>query len=188
MNLKYMKVSLFEITYKKKWKSSRHSNLLRCTCTSRMDWGWEHFNFFWIIYSFNEDSYPILTHKGAEGHHSQQALQEDAKGVHEVPVWAAPGIRISGRGVGGCRRQLIPRQHAHLNTRHCTTLGGSSVFLKSQTISVSRGGGRNDRQEDDTAMVHNEGSPMSLKSRLLKRRCIVFHTGPRCVAIQLWAN
>ncbi len=33
MNLKYMKVSLFEITYKKKWTFSRHSNLLRCTCT-----------------------------------------------------------------------------------------------------------------------------------------------------------
>ncbi len=32
MNLKYMKVSLFEITYKKKWTFSRHSNLLRCTC------------------------------------------------------------------------------------------------------------------------------------------------------------
>ncbi len=28
MNLKYMKVSLFEITF------SRHSNLLRCTCSS----------------------------------------------------------------------------------------------------------------------------------------------------------
>ncbi len=32
MNLKYMKVSLFEISYKKKWTFSRHSNLLRCTC------------------------------------------------------------------------------------------------------------------------------------------------------------
>ncbi len=32
MNLKYMKASLFEITYKKKWTFSRHSNLLRCTC------------------------------------------------------------------------------------------------------------------------------------------------------------
>ncbi len=38
MNLKYMKVSLFEITYKEKNKTfknktfSRHSNLLRCTC------------------------------------------------------------------------------------------------------------------------------------------------------------
>ncbi len=32
MNLKYMKVSLFEITYKKKITFSRHSNLLRCTC------------------------------------------------------------------------------------------------------------------------------------------------------------
>ncbi len=32
MNLKYMKVSLFEITYKKKWTFSRHSNSLRCTC------------------------------------------------------------------------------------------------------------------------------------------------------------
>ncbi len=32
MNLKYMKVSLFEITYKKKLTFSRHSNLLRCTC------------------------------------------------------------------------------------------------------------------------------------------------------------
>ncbi len=31
MNLKYMKVLLFEITYKKKWTFSRHSNLL-CTC------------------------------------------------------------------------------------------------------------------------------------------------------------
>ncbi len=30
--LKYMKVSLFEITYKKKETFSRHSNLLRCTC------------------------------------------------------------------------------------------------------------------------------------------------------------
>ncbi len=34
MNLKYMKVSLFEITYKKKLTFSRHSNLLRCTCIS----------------------------------------------------------------------------------------------------------------------------------------------------------
>ncbi len=34
MNLKYMKVSLFEITYKKKWTFSRHSNSLRCTCIS----------------------------------------------------------------------------------------------------------------------------------------------------------
>ncbi len=33
MNLKYMKVSLFEITYKKKFTFLRHSNLLRCTCT-----------------------------------------------------------------------------------------------------------------------------------------------------------
>ncbi len=32
MNLKNMKVSLFEITYKKKLTFSRHSNLLRCTC------------------------------------------------------------------------------------------------------------------------------------------------------------
>ncbi len=32
MNLKYMKVSLFEISYKKKWTFSRHYNLLRCTC------------------------------------------------------------------------------------------------------------------------------------------------------------
>ncbi len=32
MNLKYMKVSLFEITYKKKWTFSQHSNSLRCTC------------------------------------------------------------------------------------------------------------------------------------------------------------
>ncbi len=32
MNLKYMKVSLFEITCKKKWTFSRHSNSLRCTC------------------------------------------------------------------------------------------------------------------------------------------------------------
>ncbi len=32
MNLKYMKVSLFEISYKKKTTLSRHSNLLRCTC------------------------------------------------------------------------------------------------------------------------------------------------------------
>ncbi len=30
MNLKYMKVSLFEISYKKKLTFSRHSNLLRC--------------------------------------------------------------------------------------------------------------------------------------------------------------
>ncbi len=29
-----MKVSLFEITYKKKLTFSRHSNLLRCTCNS----------------------------------------------------------------------------------------------------------------------------------------------------------
>ncbi len=28
-----MKVSLFEISYKKKYTFSRHSNLLRCTCT-----------------------------------------------------------------------------------------------------------------------------------------------------------
>ncbi len=34
MNIKYMKVSLFEISYKKKWTFSRHSNLLRCTCIS----------------------------------------------------------------------------------------------------------------------------------------------------------
>ncbi len=34
MNLKYMNVSLFEITYKKKITFSRHSNLLRCTCIS----------------------------------------------------------------------------------------------------------------------------------------------------------
>ncbi len=32
MNLKYMKVSVFEISYKKKWTFSQHSNLLRCTC------------------------------------------------------------------------------------------------------------------------------------------------------------
>ncbi len=32
MNLKYMKVSLFEISYNKKWTFSRHSNSLRCTC------------------------------------------------------------------------------------------------------------------------------------------------------------
>ncbi len=33
MNLQYMKVSLFEISYKKKITFSRHSNLLRCTCS-----------------------------------------------------------------------------------------------------------------------------------------------------------
>ncbi len=33
MNLKYMKVSLFEITYKKKLTFSQHSNSLRCTCS-----------------------------------------------------------------------------------------------------------------------------------------------------------
>ncbi len=32
MSLKYMKVSLFEISYKKNWTFSWHSNLLRCTC------------------------------------------------------------------------------------------------------------------------------------------------------------
>ncbi len=32
MNLKYMKVSLFAINYKKKLTFSRHSNSLRCTC------------------------------------------------------------------------------------------------------------------------------------------------------------
>ncbi len=32
MNLKYMKVSLFEISYKKKNTFSQHSNFLRCTC------------------------------------------------------------------------------------------------------------------------------------------------------------
>ncbi len=32
INLKYMKVSLFEMSYKKKLTFSRHSNLLRCTC------------------------------------------------------------------------------------------------------------------------------------------------------------
>ncbi len=32
MNLKYMKVSLFEISYKNKLTFPRHSNLLRCTC------------------------------------------------------------------------------------------------------------------------------------------------------------
>ncbi len=36
MNLKYMKVSLFEISYKKKFTFSRHSNLLRCTCILAM--------------------------------------------------------------------------------------------------------------------------------------------------------
>ncbi len=36
MNLKYMKVSLFEITYKKKWTFSQHSNLLRCTCIQHL--------------------------------------------------------------------------------------------------------------------------------------------------------
>ncbi len=34
MNLKYMKVSLFEIIYKKKWTFSPESNFLRCTCAS----------------------------------------------------------------------------------------------------------------------------------------------------------
>ncbi len=33
MNLKYMKVSLFEISYKNKWTFSPYSNFLRCTCT-----------------------------------------------------------------------------------------------------------------------------------------------------------
>ncbi len=40
MNLKYMKVSLFEITYKKKWTFSWHSNLLRCTCIVRLQNEW----------------------------------------------------------------------------------------------------------------------------------------------------
>ncbi len=38
MNLKYMKVSLFEISYKKKWTFSQHSNLLRCTCITKPLW------------------------------------------------------------------------------------------------------------------------------------------------------
>ncbi len=33
MNLKYMKVSRFEISYKKKWNFSPYSNFLRCTCS-----------------------------------------------------------------------------------------------------------------------------------------------------------
>ncbi len=33
-----MKVSLFEITYKKKLTFSRHSNLLRCTCSLCDPW------------------------------------------------------------------------------------------------------------------------------------------------------
>ncbi len=32
MNLEYMKVSLFEISYQKKRTISRYSNFLRCTC------------------------------------------------------------------------------------------------------------------------------------------------------------
>lgn len=76
--------------------------------------------------------FTILTHKGAEGHHSQQALQEDAEGVHEVPTGAAPGTGISGWGVGGCRRL-----YTDPNTRHCATLTGSRVFERA-TKSQSR--------------------------------------------------
>lgn len=41
-----------------------------------------------------------LTHEGAEGYHSQQALQEDSEAVHQISVSAAP----AGSGVGGQRR------------------------------------------------------------------------------------
>lgn len=88
-------------------------------------------------FPLHEERCPILTHKGAKGHHCQQALQEDAERVHEVPAGAAPGIRISGWGVGGCRRQLTPRKHTDPNTRHCATLTGSRVF-KRATKSQSR--------------------------------------------------
>ncbi len=37
INIKYMKVSLFEISYRKKWTSLPYSNFLRCTCNSRKD-------------------------------------------------------------------------------------------------------------------------------------------------------
>ncbi len=49
MNLKYMKVSLFEITYKKKITFSRHSNLLRCTCIHFIQIKWWLFIYMYII-------------------------------------------------------------------------------------------------------------------------------------------
>ncbi len=48
MNLKYMKVSLFEIT----WTFSRHSNLLRCTC-----------NFPSVWYRFHSSGQPYIHEK-----------------------------------------------------------------------------------------------------------------------------
>ncbi len=60
MNLKYMKVSLFEISYKKKWTFSRHSNLLRCTC-------------IYLVYT--GISYAVLrSHSCAESTHSHSNL------------------------------------------------------------------------------------------------------------------
>ncbi len=49
MNIKYMKVWLFEISYKKKITFSRHSNLLRCTCIS-LQWSDIKYTSFFSLY------------------------------------------------------------------------------------------------------------------------------------------
>ncbi len=65
MNQKYMKVSLFEITYKKKWTFLRHSNLLRCTCTYRVVLYPSYLQrvFSFIIFIKERDSFKILSEK-----------------------------------------------------------------------------------------------------------------------------
>lgn len=45
----------------------------------------------------------ILTHQDAESHHSQEALQENPKGVHQGTILATPVISARG-GAGGHRR------------------------------------------------------------------------------------
>lgn len=62
-----------------------------------------------------------LTHEGAEGHHPQQALQEDPEAVHQVSVSASLHVRVRGRGVGG---QLRPwRGSGHQVSGNISFLG-----------------------------------------------------------------
>lgn len=51
----------------------------------------------------------ILTHQRAESHHGEKSLQENAKGVHQGPILAPPGVRTPRRA-GGRRR--VGRGHS----------------------------------------------------------------------------
>lgn len=64
-----------------------------------------------------------LTHEGAEGHHAEQPLEEDAEAVHQGPVLAAT-VAGRRRGGGGGAAVAADRQRAGLGRDDAGGAGG----------------------------------------------------------------